>query len=337
MPQDTAFLIYYKDSVFSLSSVEEYNQLPDSLQQPEVWDQLMAQLHYKTSDSIYIVQQNSNTANKESFQPSLLFMWVMALMVFLIIRKANQKDEEQPDYNVDTAPTDLPLTYHGNELHFTAAEMHKPLFKYNSFYRNLTAEKKDLFIQRVQHFIHQKNFYIYANLGYKEMPILIAAAAIQISFGFDEYLLPHFDHIIVHPEEYLATNPLRVLVGNVQGNSISLSWKHFLEDYQNPTDGKNVGLHEMAHALQVQYLFNQARRRNEFKTDFEDYDRVDDEVLHAEKTNPSQLFNENALSNKNEFWATSIEIFFERPALLRQLHPKLYASICLVLNQDLLA
>ena len=116
------------------------------------------------------------------------------------------------------------------------------------------------------------------------MPILISASAVQITFGLKDFLLPYFSNIIIHPEEYFAYDPFRILVGNVQGHSISLSWKHFLLDYQNPTDGKNVGLHEMAHALQVQYLFRNPKRSNTFKEDYEHYDRIDDDVLNTQRT-----------------------------------------------------
>ena len=107
-----------------------------------------------------------------------------------------------------------------------------------------------------------------------------------------------------------------------------------MEDYLNPADGKNVGLHEMAHALQVQHLFREEGYRNEFKKDYEHYDSIDDDILLAERTTSTKLFDENALSHPNEFWATSVELFFEKPHQLKQQYPQLYNSICIVLNQD---
>jgi len=57
-------------------------------------------------------------------------------------------------------------------------------------------------------------------------------------------------------------------------------------------------------------------------------------VLHSEKLKTDNLFDSNALSDPNEFWATSVELFFERPQELSIRHPRLYKSIVLVLNQD---
>lgn len=242
----------------------------------------------------------------------------------------NDDDEEYSNAN----PASSCLMYPGKDLRFSNNEVHSICSKYNSYYSNLSGEMKDTFITRLKKFLPTKTFYICSNQGYKEMPVLISAAAIQITFGLDEYLLPYFENIVIHPQEYFGTNPLRILEGNVQGRSINLSWKHFLEDYQNPADGKNVGLHEMAHALQVQYLFNSGRSTNEFKEDFVYFDRVDDEIMSRERNRLGSLFDSNALSNTNEFWATSVELFFEKPHELKAQYPELYKGICIVLNQD---
>ncbi|MEQ1799759.1 MAG: zinc-dependent peptidase [Lacibacter sp.] len=323
MPQDTVpVLITFGDTSFLITSMEEYNRLPDSLRQPEVLEQIQ----------YYYAQNKQQEAEDYPVLP-FLFVFIMMFLFWKLIRSAKQEMNESTADEIITKQPNSCLTYNGAELYFAAREIESVCLKYNPYFKNLSPEKQSVFIERVQQFIRNKVFYIHSSIGYKEMPILISAAAIQITFGLEEYLLPHFSNIIVHEEEYFGLNPLRVLVGNVQGNSISLSWKHFLEDYQNPTDGKNVGLHEMAHALQVQFLFQNSWKRSEFKEDFDHYDRIDDEILNTEKISPSKLFNENALSNKNEFWATSVELFFEKPEALKQFYPKLYSGISAVLNQ----
>jgi MtfA peptidase len=42
------------------------------------------------------------------------------------------------------------------------------------------------------------------------MPILISAAAIQISFGLNDCELPYYKYIRIHKEEYFAANSLRI-------------------------------------------------------------------------------------------------------------------------------
>jgi Mlc titration factor MtfA (ptsG expression regulator) len=323
--------------------VEEYNQLPDSLKGS------IEQQSY--IDSVYNTLQMANppsTAEDENNSGGFSFIMVVicGIIAFNIYRLIRQLIKEQKN-NVATAslegedddgeepePTVRYLIYKGGELKFSNEELDTVCKKYNPYYHKLNTDKQLVFIERVQDFIHSKDFYICSPKGYKEMPILISASAVQITFGLKDFLLPYFSNIIIHPEEYFAYDPFRILVGNVQGHSISLSWKHFLQDYQNATDGKNVGLHEMAHALQVQYLFRNPKRSNPFKEDYEHYDRIDDDVLNAEKTNGKRLFDENALQDKNEFWATSVELFFEKPVELKTHYPELYESLRIVLNQD---
>jgi MtfA peptidase len=333
MPQDSLpYILNYKDSFFIIHSEEAWLALPDSVR--------------AAVDSDFHAQQQefsrlSHSAPKDEYAEPTGFQTMMFvaffIFIFLIFRRWKKNlvpfVNEEPSYSTGIEENSSPLHYPGNSLKFTHEELNRICNKYNSYYQKLSFENKQKFLSRLQQFIKGKQFYIYADKGYKEMPVLISAAAIQITLGLEEFMLPYFTNIIIHPDAYLADNPLRVLMGNVQGHSITLSWKHFLDDYKNPSDGKNVGLHEMAHALQVQYLFTKRNRTNDFREDFEHYDRVDDHVLQSNDPKKG-LFDAYALKDKNELWATSVELFFERPVDLKLDYPELYDSIMLVLNQD---
>lgn len=295
---------------------------------------------------IYEILKESNkytTTNRNNEDAFLTLGIIMILtlavaFIFLIIIKLYNRfhqgtDSYQSQYSDNKSENNIssPLVYTGRDLKFSDEELTHICKKYNLYFNKLTHPEQFKFIGRLKEFIRSKDFYINSEKGYKEMPVLISAAAIQITFGLDEFTLPHFRNIIVQPDAYVAVNPLRILMGNVQGRNITLSWKHFLEDYQQPTDGKNVGLHEMAHALQVQYLFS--GKENEFSEDFTNYDLADDKVLKLEY-DKSGLFEQHVLKNKNELWATSVELFFERPEELKASYPELYQGLKTVLNQD---
>lgn len=336
MPQDPLpITITTKDTSFTVYSAEEYNQLPDSLKSPFVSEQLQKLELDRLAEQYRKQQEEKDNLTPEGF----VILVAVLVLLFYFFRKlfiAAKSDLKETGFAAtyhESTEDGAPLIYNGKSLKFTDAEIKTVCSKYNSYFQKLSVENQQRFIGRIQEFIRTKNYYIYAKKGYKEMPILISASAIQITFGLEEFILPYFNNIIIHPDAYIADNPLRVLMGNVQGHSITLSWKHFLEDYQNPTDGKNVGLHEMAHALQVQYLFTKRNRTNDFKEDFEHYDRADDHVLQNTQ-NKKGLFDEYALKDKNELWATSVELFFERPVDLKLDYPQLYDSIKIVLNQD---
>jgi hypothetical protein len=167
------------------------------------------------------------------------------------------------------------------------------------------------------------------------MPVLISAAAIQLSFGLEKFLLPGFEFIHIFPEEFIGVHPsIRVLEGNVSGNSINLSWKHFLHGFQYPGDGQNVGLHEMAHAYYYQYFETSREVDKNFVAAFADFTNYGNKVFEQEALPGFDLYSDYALRNFQEFWAESVEIFFEKPFAMKMQYPELYSTICVVLNQD---
>lgn len=227
------------------------------------------------------------------------------------------------------------LTYYGDELYFTDQQVAAILAKRIQYYKVLTIEEQNIFVKRVQNFMADKTFKIHDERGFKEMPVLISAAAIQLTFGLKKYLLPHFHFIHIYPQEFLRVQPiLCFLEGNVSGHSINLSWKHFLDGYTNPKDGQNVGLHEWAHALYYQTFEVEENIDKNFRDCYDDFTEFGNKAFQTEKTVAGGLYSEYAEKNFQEFWAESVEIFFEKPVEMRSHYPQLYQAMKEMLNQD---
>jgi Mlc titration factor MtfA (ptsG expression regulator) len=227
------------------------------------------------------------------------------------------------------------LIYYGENLNFPDAEIEAVLQKHFPYYKALSLLQKQKFIERTQLFIGDKIFKIHCNPGYKEMPILISAAAVQLTFGLKKYLLPNFTFIHVYPQEFLGVHPtLRVLEGNVSGHAINLSWKHFLEGYKDIADGRNTGLHELAHALYYQTFVVEENVDRNFRDSFDLFSEYGNKVYAQENLPGNNLYSDYALKNFQEFWAESMEIFFEKPWQLKNAYPSLYAALVELLNQD---
>ena len=92
------------------------------------------------------------------------------------------------------------LTYYGDQLDFSKDDLISILNRHSTFYSNLDDTGKEKFIHRLTKFIEDKTFKVHDKSGFKEMPVLISATAIQVSFGLEEYLLSHFIYIHIHPE-----------------------------------------------------------------------------------------------------------------------------------------
>lgn len=277
------------------------------------------------------------------------FGWLLLLFTTLVVFEfkheiffargdTNNADEPATTENSISEEKEPLLRYNGAELTFTDVEIEHALNKRFPYYIAISAADKERFLHRVKNFIAYKIFYIHDESGFKEMPILISAAAIQLTFGLEKYLLPYFKNIHVFPEEFFRSNNMGVcfLEGNVSGNNINLSWKHFLRGYEKKTDGQNVGLHELAHALYYQTFVVGENVDDNFRSSYDEFIDHGNKVYHTEKTVAGGLYSEYAVKNFQEFWAESAEIYFERPAMLKELYPSLYETMKTLLNQDLL-
>lgn len=268
---------------------------------------------------------------------------ILAFFVLIIVRilmqaKMEAAHDEQNNLrnNPFLSPTNTqPFKYSGDQLSFTPQKWQHILSKHSSYFRLLTAPDKEKFISRCRKFISKKIFFIHSSTSFKEMPVLVSASAIQLSFGLDKYLYPHFKYLHIYPEEFMRIQPvLCFLEGNVSGHSIRLSWKHFLKGIENNSDGQDVGLHEMAHALYYQTFVTERHVDRDFRDFFDDFNDDGNKVYEVEQALEVGLYSKYAMLNFQEFWAESVEIFFEKPLLLQGKYPDLFDAMKNILNQD---
>ncbi len=227
------------------------------------------------------------------------------------------------------------LVYEGRNLNFKDEVMLTILQKRFPYFNTLDNPDKEKFLFRLRRFMEDKVFSIHDDKGFREMPILISACAIQLTFGLEKFLLPFFKYIHIYPAEFIGTWPtIRYLMGNVSGNTINIGWKYFLYDIEHPADGKNLGLHEMSHALYYQTFEVEEHVDRDFKKTFYEFTTVGDKVYTRSEINLDGLYSPYAMKNFQEFWAESVELFFERPLDMRRKYNELYYAIADLFNQD---
>ncbi len=210
------------------------------------------------------------------------------------------------------------------------------LEKYFPFYRQLDDPNQNRFAQRVANFIYGKRF-IPRNIDEitVEARVLIAATAVQLTFGLTNVYLQHFNKILVYPNDYYSSITKKYHKGEVNPRFgiIVISWQSFVEGFVSPGDAVNVGLHEMAHALRLENLIRSA----DYK--FFDADLIQKFDEHAmalcRVANWSEtFFRPYACANEHEFFAVAVENFFERPREFKHAIPELYSILSKLLNQD---
>jgi len=321
-----------KDSLLqNIISAQRFHQQNDFLKQKEYYDQL---------------------GNKIEFGIFLLFIALIFYAVYRRNKKVRNPYAENDNEWIEIGtrrtnmfteqekrPAQIPtykyLTYKGNHLNFSETEIIAIFTKRFPFFVHLSYSEKIRFLKRHKKFMKNKIFRIHDRSGFKEMPILISATAIQLSFGLEEYLLPHYKCINIYPQEFLGVHPtIRFLEGNVSGDTINISWKHYLIGNENNTNGQNVGLHEMAHAYYCQNIICEQDRDISFSNSYNHFHTHGDNVFKIEKVTEQRLYTDYALKNLQEFWAESVEIFFERPTLMKKQYPELYCCMQSILNQS---
>ena len=214
--------------------------------------------------------------------------------------------------------------------------IHQYLHKNFRYYQYLEIQQRRLFVKRVTKFLRYKEFEGRQGLFVSpEMEVLVAASAIQLTFGLPGIYFRHFDKIILYPEHYYSTITGRYHHGEVNTQGIIvLSWKNFHDGYLNPDDGRNLGLHEMAHALK----FVDASQSDE--NDFFDRNALFRFIHYAREemsiiqNGYDSFFRSYAATNDHEFFAVAIENFFERPREFYEYHPQMYHVMVHLLNQN---
>jgi Mlc titration factor MtfA (ptsG expression regulator) len=213
-------------------------------------------------------------------------------------------------------------------------EFDHALSRYNPYYRSLSRAGKDRFLERVLKFMETKRFQYVDVEAEDNMPLLISAAAIQLTFGLDRYLLDHFENIYVLKDNYRYGPYNMPFEGHVSDDGIYLSWNNFMKEGADYTDGQNLGLHEMAHALTYVNFTVPDGRDLSFHDRFKDFSIVARPIFERMQAGEKTFLNAYAGTNYQEFWAVSVESFFERSASFRIGLPELYAALCTLLNQD---
>jgi hypothetical protein len=208
------------------------------------------------------------------------------------------------------------------------------LSRYNPYYRSLSDAGRDRFLQRAIVFMEVKKFEYIDIQPLEIMPLLISATAIQLTFGLENYLLDHFRTIHILKDRYRYGFYNQPFEGHVAEDGIYFSWNHFFREYTDYSDGQNVGLHEMAHALTYVNFSVQEGRDKTFHDHFSDFSAVAHPIFQRMQTGEITLLDPYAATNYQEFWAVCIETFFERSNSFKKQLPELYSALCILLNQD---
>ena len=117
-----------------------------------------------------------------------------------------------------------------------------------------------------------------------------------------------------------------------------LAWDAAKDGAADPSDGKNLVLHEFAHQLDYENYAADgapALSTRQQQVSWREVMRIEFASLRAaHETGIPTLLDTYGATDPAEFFAVSTEAFFERPCALRAHHPKLYRELQGYFRQD---
>lgn len=245
---------------------------------------------------------------------------LVAVFVFWLSQKASSVEN-----NGNLTPYTL------NDSQITALEQHYGPFS------AMSEAHKQTFIKRLGHFIGSKRIVgVEGQEMFTAIEALVCAEAIRMTMGLSHYLLPHFSVIMVYPKAYYSFVTGLEHAGEVdlRRGVIKLAWVDFGTGIGDQTDGRNLAIHEFAHAIFFQNLMKDREAGYISGQVLAEWKAIAMREMPDVVDNEEHFIREYGGTNIDEFFAVSSEHFFEQPDQFKAEHPELYNILTKIYKQD---
>src|SRR6478752_9151489 len=220
------------------------------------------------------------------------------------------------------------------------------------FFHRLSASDRAELLGHIQVFLAEKRFEGCGGFEITdEVRVTIAAQACLLLLHRKTDYFPQLLTVLVYPSSYMVEERRQIAEhiweeGNANRlgetgrrmGSLVLSWGAVKHSAADPSDGKNVVLHEFAHQLDFENhaadgVPELATRQQQLawsevmKSEFASLRAADESGIPT-------LLDTYGATDPVEFFAVSVEAFFERPQALRARHPRLYEELRNYFDQD---
>lgn len=212
------------------------------------------------------------------------------------------------------------------------------------FYRVLNPADKIRFEEDIRDFLSSVRITGIKTKVIDQDRLLVASSAVIPVFAFPDWKYSTLHEVLLYPDLFNKEFDLdaekrnisgMVGSGGVMSNVVIFSLPALHHGFDNITDKKNVGIHEFVH------LFD----KEDGKIDGIPQIILDNQAMlpwiKMIHENMNQMLDGKSdidiygATNSQEFLAVSGEYFFQRPKLLKEKHPELYAALSEVFKTDL--
>jgi len=218
-------------------------------------------------------------------------------------------------------------------------------------YRRLPADDRNEIKEHINVFLAEKRFEGCDGFEINdEVRLTVAGYACLLLLHRDTDYYPLMKSILVYPTTFLVDVAEREddwvvseYTDDRAGESwdigpVVLSWDDVVDGLSDDSDGYNVVMHEFAHQLDLENGEVDGVPRLPSKDDYdawattfsEAYDRFLDDVDAGRPT----VMDDYGAEGPSEFFAVSVEAFFEMPLRMKHKHPELYDALAGYFQQD---
>ena len=200
------------------------------------------------------------------------------------------------------------------------------------FYPRISGEIRQRFLEMLKIFIGEKYFIGAGGMVITdEVRVVIAACAVRLIVYLDLSYYDRLTEIVVYPYVYTHRDEEVTVLGEARNwGTVVLSWPAVLQGLASPKSGHETATHEFAHVLdRADGVFDgtpKLRARADYRPWAEIMSR---HYLGLQKGDPLErgVLRQYGAVNEAEFFAVATESYFERPQLMKELVPDLYAEL----------
>jgi Mlc titration factor MtfA (ptsG expression regulator) len=216
----------------------------------------------------------------------------------------------------------------------------KTLVEKVTFYNNLSVEDKAVYQSNIAVFLAEHSITGVDGIEITdEVRTLVAASAVRLTFRRPGWEYYNFGEILIYPGGFSPEGNYSTKSGggftaagmvHSQGGVI-LSLPHLLNSFAHDNDGFNVGYHEFAHVLDgrrpdgIPDELNLGSYKPWAQAMQEEFEKVH---------NHRSVLRNYAGTNPAEFFACSVEYFFEKPDKMKARAPEVYEQLRAFFDQD---
>ena len=203
-------------------------------------------------------------------------------------------------------------------------------------YHRFTPEEKKDFLKRFAWFKSKKPFVFYGGIvNQEQIKAYVSASAALVTMGFKDYRFENsISRVIVYPDTYYSRIGRNHHIGEFNPNLkvLVFSATDLEKGFKIPNDNRNLGIHEIAHALMFETRKKTSWEAKRFKVGLARIKKIYEQEEFQKKLAESTYFRAYGKTNFYEFFAVITENFYETPSAMAKNHPDLFITLTRMLN-----